>query len=491
VVAAGVLAVVLVVGVVVLAWPGHDPAPVAPVTSGPAQPWQRTDLRPVTQPVPAANDSRFLVYVAAAGKLRLTSLFSASGATAWTHNASTSVIAPGVAPVITLVAGAVIYLEPMAVPGGAQLVAAAADTGRILWRSGPGFFTSWPAVCADDTGWVCTTGNLASAGGANTLRFDARTGQIGAGVAMAADGGRELAPGLYGSQQRNPELLIAAVGGRISWQRPIDEVFPVRGASTDYGWTFNVIRHEGLFVGSVGGPPRRLAGGKTGFDLSSTATVALRAADGTVVWRDKGSYYLCNQLPCAGGVQDTGPSTSGSVTAAGTRIGLRLRATGVLGWSSRRQQPTLSKGARGQLEGFSPSTGRTLWTFDATRDHSLLTLQPPLLGPGGTVAVRNAAGREVLLDPETGRTTAVGAHQVLACSVPTLYRTTVGYRTSTGVVHKHAGSPAVFPCTGQAIRTNGPPPGAASVLVGNSRLGAWGDTTGVYAAAVPSDDVAG
>jgi outer membrane protein assembly factor BamB len=486
-----VLAVVLVVTVVVLAWPGHDPAVVAPVTSSPAQPWERTDLHPVTQPIPAANDSRFLFYVAAAGKLRMTSLYSASGGTAWTRNASSSTIAPGVAPVMTVVSGAVIYLEPLAVPGSAQVVAAAADSGEILWRSGPGFFSSWPTVCSDDTGAVCTTGNMAGAGDANTMRFDARTGRIGPGVAMAEDGGRELAPGLYGSQQRDPELLIAAAGGRLAWQRPIDEVFPIRGASTDYGWTFSRIRHEGLFVGSVQGPPRRIAGGKTAFDLSRTETVGLRAADGTVVWRNKGSYFLCNTLPCAGGVQDAAPSTPESVTAAGARVGLRLRAKGLLTWSGRSQRTIPSKGAHGQLEGFSPSTGRTLWTFDASRDHSLLTLEPPVVGPHRTIAVRNAAGREVLLDTETGRTTVIGEHEVLACSVPTQYRATVGYATSHRIVHMYVGNPSVFPCTAQAIRTDGPPPGTSSVLVGSSRLAAWGDTTGVYAAAVPSGDVTG
>ena len=97
----------------------------------------------------------------------------------------------------------------------------------------------------------------------------------------------------------------------------------------------------------------------------------------------------------------------------------------------------------------------------------------------------------MLLDTETGRTSAIPEHEVLACSAETSYRTTVGSRTSTSVVHQHAGNPAVFPCTAQAIRTEGPPPGASSVLVGSSRLAAWGDTTGVYAAPVPSDAVTG
>jgi outer membrane protein assembly factor BamB len=396
-----------------------------------------------------------------------------------------------VAPVLTVVAGSVIYLEPLAVPGSAQVVAAAADSGEILWRSGPGFFSSWPTVCSDDIGSVCTTGNMAGAGDANTMRFDARTGRIGAGVALAEDGGRELTSGLYSSQARDPELLIGAVRGHISWQRPIDEVFRFRGASTDYGWSFNEIRHEGLFVGSVGGPLRRVAGGKAALDMSRTATVGLRAVDGTVVWRDQGSYYLCNELPCAGGSSDLGPSTPEAAAAAGTRVGLRLRAKELVSWSSRRRHATLSKGAHGQLEGFSPSTGRTLWTFDASNDRSLLTLEPPVIGPHGTIAVRNAAGREVLLDTETGRTTPITEHEVLACSGDTSYRTTVGYRTSKGTLHQHVGDPAVFPCTAQAIRTDGPPPGTSSVVVGSSRLAAWADTTGVYAAPVPSDSVTG
>ncbi|MDQ1599860.1 MAG: hypothetical protein QOD68_1334 [Actinomycetota bacterium] len=483
-IAAAVALALVAVGVLAVTRSGDHRAAAAPSSVlRAATPWERTDLHAVTQPVAVAGN-RLLVYVGEAGKFRLVSLFVGSGVTAWALNASPSMIAPGTAPVTTVIGGTVVFLQPLAFPGAAQVVAVDVESGQVLWRSAGGFFSGWPQVCPDDIGSVCLSGRMASAGDASSLRFDVATGRLGASV-TAPDGARELAPTLYGSEQRNPELLVATSGGKIAWQRPLDEIFTMRGASTDRGWNFDRLRHDKLYVGSVGAAPTRTPAGKPAMDLARTATVGLRMSDGRLAWSDSGSYYLCNQLPCAG-APDPGVSDQAAATSAGARVGLRLRGTGLVSWSRRTLEPKVAANARGVIEGFDPATGKTLWTFDVTKTPDLLAMQPVATGPGGQISVTDAKGAAVLLDLETGKTLALPAKAALACTAQTQYRTKVAYRTRLGNTHRHLGQPAVFPCTAQGTRAEGPPPGATWVAIGGSRLAAWSDSTGVYAAPMPA-----
>jgi hypothetical protein len=142
--------------------------------------------------------------------------------------------------------------------------------------------------------------------------------------------------------------------------------------------------------------------------------------------------------------------------------------------------------ARGVIEGFVPATGKTLWTFDVTKTPDLLAMQPVARGARGQISVTDAKGRAVLLDLETGKSRALPTGATLACSALTTYRTKVAYPTGRRNVHRHLGQPAVFPCTAQGTRADGPPPGTTWVAVGGSRLAAWSDSTGVYAAPLPA-----
>jgi hypothetical protein len=334
---AAVVALALVtVGVLALSRSGDDPAAAAPLQLPPANPWERTDLHAVTQPVAVAGN-RLLVYVGAAGKLRLVSLYVGSGGTAWARDASASMIAPGTSPVTTVIGGTVVFLQPLAFNGAAQVVAVEVESGRVLWSSTGGFFSGWPQVCPDDIGSVCLSGQMARTGDASSLRFDVATGALRAAV-TAPDGARELAPALYGSQQRNPELLVAVTGAKVAWQRPLDEIFTMRGATTDQGWNFDRLRHDELYVGSVGAAPARTAAGKQAMDLARTATVGLRMSDGHRVWNDPGSYYLCNLLPCAG-APDPSVSEPATATSAGACAG-PVWSAGPAGRWSRRWQRT-------------------------------------------------------------------------------------------------------------------------------------------------------
>ena len=88
-----------------------------------------------------------------------------------------------------------------------------------------------------------------------------------------------------------------------------------------------------------------------------------------------------------------------------------------------------------------------------------------------------------MLDLETGKATPLSKQRgALACTEQTTYRVKVPYRTAHGKLHRYLGQPAVFACTAEGVRSEGAPPGATSLPMGGSRLAAWSDTTGVYAA---------
>jgi len=488
-VAATVAALAVLALLVHLVSGGGGPAPAAPLSFPPPSSWERTDLHAVTQPVPAQD--RLLVYVGQSGKLRLVSLYSGSGATAWARNAVSSYIAPGEPPVVTIVGGTVVYLEPVAVPGAARLVAAAVSDGRIAWRSDPGFFSGWPHVCPDDPHAVCLSGGTQQSGDAAALSFDASTGEARRAVTISADGGRELAPDLYDGLQRDPEVLVGTSHGRVTWRQPIDEVFPMPGASTDQGWNFDQIRREGLVVGSVRGRALRSSSKRVVIDLARSATVGLDATDGSVRWRDEGSFYLCNVVPCPGG-SDPSRSTTSDATKAGPLVGVRVRASGRVTVRFRTERSVRrSPDVRVALEGFDLANGRTLWSVDLARTADVALQSAAPVGAHHDVVLRDAEGDAVLVDLETGRTSPVRSQTRVACQRDTSYRVALAYRTARGSTHHYSGQPALFSCAADGHRISGAPPNAARVALGGGELSVWTDVTGVYAAGVSTDGVQG
>src|SRR5207249_260776 len=129
-----------------------------------------------------------------------------TGATTWSFRASPGETAPGQPPSLAVVKGKVVYL---AATGGAdKVIGRDIRTGREVWHSARGDFTSWPAVCPDRSDTVCLTGVLLSGArpGAE-LRFDAATGRRLAAPVVSTSVGRELASGLFDPGRRNPEML--------------------------------------------------------------------------------------------------------------------------------------------------------------------------------------------------------------------------------------------------------------------------------------------
>jgi hypothetical protein len=224
----------------------------ASAPAAPAAGWQRSDLRPVTQPAPAG--SLFVLEVAQSGGLAVVGLDAATGATVWSRRASTSEVTAGVAPVLVVAGGKVIYLAPDG--SAAALVAVDAQTGAPVWTTGPGEFRAPPSVRTDAPSAVCVAGVLASdAGDVATLRFDIATGRRLAAPHVTGDAPRELGDGLYDPGVRDPERLTATRRAKVAWSRPLTAIFRLPGATSDSGWNFGRFEQLGLFVGSVGVTP--------------------------------------------------------------------------------------------------------------------------------------------------------------------------------------------------------------------------------------------
>src|SRR5258708_6883748 len=136
--------------------------------------WSRADLKPVSQP--AFVDGRFLLYAHTNGGLHLVALDARSGATAWSVDASPAAVAPGQPATFAVVGTEVIAFRETS-GQIAELIARNTASGRELWHSQPGLFTTYPDVCPANTSMLCVTGvykSLAQSG--QLLEFGERTG---------------------------------------------------------------------------------------------------------------------------------------------------------------------------------------------------------------------------------------------------------------------------------------------------------------------------
>jgi hypothetical protein len=467
--------------------PGRYIAAVATVAAvlaagapaAPAAGWQRLDLRPVTQPAPAGG--LFVLAVAHGGGIEIVGLDAATGTTVWTRPASTSDVTPGVSPVLVMAGGKVIYLAPDG--SAAALVAADAQTGAPVWTTGPGAFRAPPSVCSDAPSAVCVAGVLASdAGDVATLRFDIATGRRLAAPHVTGDGPRELADGLYDPGVRDPEWLTATRGAKVAWSRPLARIFPMPGASSDYGWTFGRFGRLGLFVGSVGVTPE-IRHGRDVVDGSRYRTAGFRIADGVVRWRSRG-FFACDVLPCAGGAQ-AGYSAPNQTQAIA--VGLRMIERGTVSYSRHAvRPPVVSRDANVIIEGFDPSSGRALWRADAGRNTGLLTFSifPAEVGPH-TVVLTGAGGKLVSLNLASGVRRTIAGDSRAWCRKRVLYHQAASYDTPMGTSHIYVGQDALVACTARSHKRLAPPP-TVPAWVGeigarNAGLIAWSGTTGVIA----------
>ena len=435
--------------------------------------WQRTDLRPMTQPALAGG--LFVMYASAAGGLELIAVNPATGGTAWSHPASPAETTQGQAPTVTLVGDDVVFLA-RATGVSARLAAADVRTGAVVWQSAPARFTTWPGLCPDDASALCVSSESAE------RRFDAATGRPLPSARLAVGPVREVGAGLLDPGARDPDHLIAMRGGSIAWDRRADRIFG-RSVTSDDGWVFGRYADIGLYVGWLGPAPSAGRGRKLVTRLADNRTVGFRIADGSVAWRARGAY-ACFTLPCpglaeAGGFAATGPNIPGASTAV-RLLERGTRTEGLLDNSA-----VVSRGAGVTLEGFTPATGRARWRFDAGRDTALLDFTPPPRTGLSTIVVPNPRGRLRELDVATGARRAVAAATPAWCRRLATFRAPVADLLGDVSTDEFAGQPALVPCrAGDARRVPAPPvvPAFVAQLAATAAgLVAWGDTTGLFA----------
>jgi outer membrane protein assembly factor BamB len=373
---------------------------------------------------PAFVDDRFLLYAHTNGGLHLVALDARSGATAWSVDASPAAVAPGQPATFAVVGTEVIAFRETS-GQIAELIARNTASGRELWHSQPGLFTTYPDVCPANTSTLCVTGVYkSSAQSGQLLEFGERTGAELHSIVLPSSttGARSLGSGLFDPGTRNPDLLVSAPGSRAVWEKPLASIFTTPGASTDYGWNFSPIIAGKIFVGSVGARPHKTAATIT-IDLSRTMTAGFRAADGSVVWRSPGTTYVCTLLPCPGGGQGgfTGPADLNPPV-----VGLRLRETGTETAPAAGGLPRFSPNVRVALEGFKPTSDRTLWTFNAGHDTSLGATLLPQLG-NGRVVLPNGSGDLIALDLVSGARKRIAPTTDAWCRSVIFYNESVAY----------------------------------------------------------------
>ena len=415
----------------------------------------------------------------AKGHLRVVALDARTGATVWSHPASSSFVTRGVPAHLALSAGKVVFIGPAGATS-AKVVAVDGRTGRPVWKSTANYFKSWPGHCPGPRATICVTAVPSSGGG--VLRLDAATGKLLATAGV--DSGftpRGVGPGLYDTGDRDPEKLEALEGPRVAWVRPLARIFPLEGASTDEGWNFERIDYAAEFVGSVGSPSLVQSKTTDVSDMARTMTAGFRTANGSVLWRSRGTFEVCGLYPCPGEPQ-AGYSDAGNARLQGARVVVVMERRGRLTASLKhgKLEFAVSRGTRGILEGLDPARGGVRWSVALAPDAQVLGLYavPPLVGVRTVVLRRN--GTLVAVDLLNGSTRKLTSG-LAWCRTAIVY--SLKDAAGTGK-EPYIGQYSLTPCSAAGGRVAAPPRAPAFVGAFGAKsadIVAWSDKTGVFA----------
>ncbi|MEZ5101970.1 MAG: hypothetical protein R3C15_19650 [Thermoleophilia bacterium] len=315
--------------------------------------------------------------------------------------------------------------------------------------------------------------------------YSLTTGGLFASVSLPGASPREVGDGLFDSDTRDPETLVGVDEARraVAWRTGLQQLFPLDGVSTDWGWTFDRFEQAGLYVGSPGWGPIEQTSTALTLDLSRSMVAGFRIRDGGVVWRDRGSGYACAYLPCPSS-ERPGVSRQGSSPPT---VALRTRGRLVIDADEVAKAPALSNDATAVIEGFDPVTGRTVWSFDAGRNVGLLTLRRIPAQVGATRLALPSANRVVSLDLRTGTRRPIESSSRGWCRRFIFYKLAESSSSPGSPLVDYVGQAALEPC--DAAGHARPRPGRVPSFLGKlaARAGdlvIWADRGGLHAAPV-------
>ena len=362
-----------------------------PTPTGKASPpllgWKQA-LHPVTAPV--AVGGRIVVYTADNGVLTIRGIDPTTGKTVWSHPASPSFSTPGQSFEVTHDEATVYYYAPVAQPNPrfAQLVAADAASGKPKWTSPQARpFIDMPALCSDKQAVCATAYNPASKPPSSPLlRFRLTDGVP---TILSTQAGRKLGVGIEDPGSRSPEFIehVSDTTGKVIWK---DAVTQLAGSpvTSDSGWNWD--SYGDVYVGWLAAK----RGSSKTLTLAHEQTIGVRASDGKRLWKSPGMYGC----PVQG------------LTDNGRAIPVRCLVAGTIAFSPSGGAPSFTHLAV-TMQGFDVHTGKTTWTVP-------LGNAPAALGgikngvvriSGHVFAITDAAGKTVVIDLATGKTSAPAA----------------------------------------------------------------------------------
>lgn len=380
--------------------------------SGPGAPqvaWINDELQPVDQP--RAVGAFAIGMVSGPDRtLLVVGLDPATGHVLWRQPLTPGAVPPGVAVDVTPVGkDKIAYFRPTVTDTVyAELVLADAATGTDIAKTSQERFSSPPYRCGNEE--VCATAQRA--GGPVVVRLDA----AGSRESPVADGAPQHARsigngGLFDLGDRPGNTLALVREGKIWWRTPVGAAFPP-GFSTDNGWTWRFYGDAHVFVGSVGAPAVHSAPNRITRDLTNTATAGLSERDGSVIWRDAGSFYE-DRLD-------------------GGHHPLRYRARGTVVFEE--GADTSFRDVDVTIESFDVTTGKTTWSVPLAADRSFVGGDVRLPLAGANEVVLQAPAGPIVLDFATGQTSPPAAGATFWCTSDQLYELLPGYQADQGKV---------------------------------------------------------
>jgi len=336
--------------------------------------------------------------------------------------------------------------------GWQRLIVAPIGTGRRRALKEDVFWATSGVVACPDRKAFCFTGYREWDDEDVALRVDPVTGRVERDAPAAQLAGvRFLGDYVFTTDVRPPkgvEQLGLAEDGVVRWRRRYTEVFGKRSTS-DAGWWWEDDADRQVVIGTGWPMPHWDTFDKTGklrIPTRRVRTVGLDRATGRTLWSLDG-VELC-------GFADLDQWQSDQPVPL-----CRIQAGSTLVRKTGKRVTHTSSGHDVDVIGVDPSSGAQLWSVPiggAEYDgNSTIRFTPTT----SVVALRDGAA--IRIDPATGTVVAVGAEEVLSCSVDRKSLPYDGARWSTGA--------AVLPCD----RTRRPVPAwsADAVEVAGQEVG--------------------